>query len=54
MTNAIAKMSDMVLACELRAAWSEVECSLRHGQQPSERVSNYIAALSAEQTRRTK
>lgn len=53
MNNAtVTKMSDTVIACELRAAWSEVECSVRHGQQPSARISNYIAALTAEQTKR--
>ena len=49
---AIKKMSDTVLFCELRAAWTQVECDVRHGQQPSKADSDYIAALTAEQKRR--
>jgi hypothetical protein len=48
----IAKTTDMVITCELRAAYGEVECQLRHGLQPSKEVSDYIAALSCEQVRR--
>lgn len=48
----ISRMSDTVLFCELRAAWGEVECSIRHGVQPSKRTSDYVAALTAEQKRR--
>ncbi len=44
-TAAIKGMSKMVLECELRAAWAEVECDMRHGSQPSKRVSDYIALL---------
>ncbi len=51
-TTQTTKMSDTVIECELRAAWAEVECDMRHGVQPSKRVSDYIAALTAEQTRR--
>ena len=46
------KMSDMVIECELRRCWSEVERDIRHGIQPSRRVSNYIAELTDEQNRR--
>jgi hypothetical protein len=49
---AIKKMSNTVLACELRAAWSDVECALRHGVQPQKSTSDYIAALAAEQAKR--
>jgi hypothetical protein len=48
----IKRMSDMVIECELRAAWGTVECDLRHGLQPSKRDADYIAALTAEQKRR--
>ena len=50
--SSIKRMSDMVIECELRAAWGTVECDLRHGLQPSKRDSDYIAALMAEQKRR--
>jgi hypothetical protein len=49
---AIPRMSDQVLACELRAAWAQVECDLRHNINPGRLLSNYIAALVAEQARR--
>lgn len=56
MSNAknIRRMSDTVIFCELRAAWEEVSCNMRGNVQPSARVSDYIAALTAEQTRRVK
>ncbi len=47
-------MSDTVIFCELRAAWEEVACNMRCNVQPSKRVSDYIAALTAEQARRVK
>lgn len=51
-TNSIKRMSDTVLECELRAAWNAVECDIRHGVQPGRTVSDYVAALMAEQKRR--
>lgn len=51
-TAQIKRMTDAVIFCELRAAWGEVEVALRHGQQPSKRVSDYIAVLTSEQKRR--
>jgi hypothetical protein len=51
-TNSIKRMSDMVISCELRAAWGEVECNMRHGAEVSKRTADYIAALTDEQKRR--
>jgi hypothetical protein len=50
--NSIKRMSDLVIECELRAAWGTVECDIRHGLQPSKRDADYIVALMAEQKRR--
>ncbi len=44
-TKTVKSASKMVIEGELRAAWSEVECDIRHGSQPSKRVSDYIALL---------
>jgi hypothetical protein len=54
MNNAttIRKMSDTVLSCEIRSAWAEVKCDIRHGIQPRAQLSNYVAALEAEKARR--
>jgi hypothetical protein len=46
------KMSDMMIECELRLCWTEVECAVRHGIQPTKALSDYTAALVAEQTAR--
>ena len=56
MTNSktVRKMSDTMIACELRQAWNDVACNLRGGVQPSKRLGDYVAALTAEQTRRAK
>lgn len=51
-TAMIRKMSDTVIACELRQAWNDVECAMRHGQQPSKSTSDYVVALTAEQAKR--
>ncbi len=51
-TNAVAKMSNMVIECELRSAWNQVECDLRHGVQPSRSLSDYAAALAREAAKR--
>jgi len=52
-TKQIQKMSTMVIECELRQMWSEIECSLRHGHEPSKRVSDYTAALTKELNKRS-
>lgn len=44
-TKTVSKMSKTVIACELRAAWGEVECNLRHGVKISKQLADYIAAL---------
>jgi hypothetical protein len=51
-TKAIRKMSDTVIECELRQGWNEVACNMRGNVQPSRRLSDYVAALTAEQARR--
>ena len=51
-TTQIKRMSDTVIFCELRAAWGEVECDVRHGVEPRRSLSDYVAALTAEQKRR--
>jgi hypothetical protein len=48
----VRKMSDMVICCELRAAYADVEMAIRHGNQPGRVLSDYVAALTAEQKRR--
>ncbi len=53
-TKTIRRMSDTMIFCELRAGWEEVACNLRGNVQPSKRISDDIAALTAEQARRAK
>ncbi len=48
----IRKMSDAVIEVELQHAWAEIECSMRHGLQPSRSQSDYVAGLMREQKRR--
>jgi hypothetical protein len=52
--NTIKKMSDTVIACEIRTAWNEMEGDLRHGLPVRPSLSKYIAALKDEQYRRAK
>ena len=52
MEKKIGKMSLVVIECELRAAWAEVECAVRHGLEPSKALGAYIAALEAEKVAR--
>jgi len=47
-TKTVKKASKMVIECELRAAWSEVECDIRNTGATSQRVSKYIALLDKE------
>ncbi len=42
----VKRASKMVIEIELRSAWSEVECTVRHGGQPSKRLSDYIVLLT--------
>ena len=44
----IKKASKIVLECEARLAWGEVECSLRHGIEPRASLSAYVALLERE------
>jgi hypothetical protein len=46
--------SKTVLECELRDAWREVECNLRHDLEPGTIVSNYIVRLERELDTRAK
>ena len=55
MTNSktLRKMSDTMIACELRAAWEEVASGTRCGiSQPRKSLTDYIVALTGEQKRR--
>lgn len=50
----VSKMSDLVIECELRGAWADVERDLRHGVESSRATADYVAALSAEKARRAR
>lgn len=50
--TAVYRMSDEVIEIELRQAWAEIECNMRHGNQPSAWQSDYTAALEGEKARR--
>jgi len=47
-TKNIKKASKTVIECELRAAWQEVECDIRHAGQPGKAISDYVALLTKE------
>ncbi len=47
-TATIKKMSKTVIECELRGAWADVECALRHGSEPSRSLGDYVAMLTRE------
>lgn len=51
-TKTIRKMSDVVIFCELRSAWKDVECAVTHGVEPAKALCDYIAALESERARR--